>query len=254
MQFRSLALAATALVSLAACNKKQDTNVSSSSDVQHVAAAAVPPPAGKAWTDVVSLTPEGGVQMGNPDAPVKIVEYASFSCPHCKKFEEEGGDAIQAKYVSTGKVSYEFRSFLIHPMDAPMTLLMYCRGPEPFFALAKQLYAGQDAFMAPIIALKPEELQAIQTQTPQQQFQKYIDVMGLYPWFAARGLPRAQADKCLTDSKASEALSANQTTAETKYSVNSTPSFFINGALWNPPAETSPLWAQLDTQLTKMLN
>ncbi|NIJ08264.1 protein-disulfide isomerase [Sphingomonas vulcanisoli] len=246
MKARSLALAATAFLALAACGKKQDTP---SATTDHVTAAAVPPPAGKSWTDVVSVTPEGGVRMGNPDAPVKIVEYASFTCPHCKKFEDEGGDALPQKYVSTGKVSYEFRSFLIHGPDAPITLLMMCRGAEPFFALTKQIYAGQDAFMAPLIAMTPADNQALQGLPPQQQFQKLLDTMGLFPWFAARGLPRAQAEKCLADQKAQDQLSATQDRAQTKDGVNQTPSFFLNGVLQSDVST----WPALDAKLTQMI-
>ena len=246
MKSRPLAIAAIALLALGACSKKDGAD---SSATQHATVAAVPPIAGKSWTDMVSITPEGGMRMGNPDAPVKIVEYASFTCPHCKRFEDEASDALPRKYVATGKVSYEFRSFLIHGPDAPITLLMNCRGAEPFFALSKQLYAAQDAWMAKLIAMPAAEQQALQNLPPQQQFQKMLDVMGLYSFFAARGLPRAQADKCLTDQAALDKLTADQDRASTKENVSSTPSFFVNGAL---QSEIST-WPQLDAKLATMV-
>ena len=252
MKARSLALSATALLALAACNRKQDTNVGANGAIAHVDAAPVPPPPGKSWAEVVSMTPEGGVRMGNPDAPVKLIEYASFTCPHCQKFDADAGDALPQKYVSTGKVSYEFRTFLIHGPDGPMSLLMFCRGAEPFFALKKQLYANQETFLAPLEAMTPADQQALQALPPGQQFVKLMDTMGLFPFFAARGLPRAEAEKCLADQDAQSKLSANQTVGESKYGVNSTPSFFINGVLWTQPSETSPTWPQLDAALAKM--
>ena len=246
---RSFAAAALLALALPACSKK------SSDTTTNVAApqgpvAAVPPPAGKQWTDVVSETADGGYLMGNPNAPVKLVEYASFSCPHCKHFEETGADPLKEKYVSTGKVSWEFRSFLIHPMDAPLTLLMRCRGPEPFFALTEQLYAGQDAMMAKYIALSPAEQQRVGNLPPIENFKAQTEEGGLYGFFGARGLPRAKADACLSDQKTIDQLTAWQSKYQ-EDGIIETPSFMINGVLWEQPSRGAEIWPQLDTALTQ---
>ena len=245
---RSFAAAALVAVALAACSKKTDNNTVNVVE-SHGPIAAVPPPAGKQWTDVVSATAEGGYVMGNPNAPVKLVEYASFSCPHCKHFAETGVDPLKSKYVATGKVSWEFRSFLIHSMDAPLTLLMRCRGPEPFFALTEQLFAQQDDMMKKFIAMSPAEQQRIGALPPAENFKAQAEIGGLYGFFGARGLPRPQADACLSDQKATDQISA----WASKYSedgINSTPSFAINGTLWEYET-TSDIWPQLDQALTR---
>jgi len=245
---RSFAAAALVALALTACSKKSATSDTS------VAApggpiAAVPPPPGKQWTDVVSETAEGGYVMGNPNAPVKLVEYASFSCPHCKHFEATGAATLKSKYVATGKVSWEFRSYLIHSMDAPLTLLMRCRGPEPFFALTEQLYAQQDDMMKKFIAIPPAEQQRIASLPPAENFKAQAEQGGLYGFFGARGLPRAQADACLSDQKLTDQIAA----WNNKYAqdgINMTPSFAINGTLWDYVA-TSEVWPQLDQALTR---
>lgn len=245
---RSFAAAALVAVALTACSKK-----SASSDVTVAApsgpVAAVPPPAGKQWTDVVSETAEGGYVMGNPNAPVKLVEYASFSCPHCKHFAETGADPLKTKYVATGKVSWEFRSFLIHSMDAPLTLLMRCRGPEPFFALTEQLYAGQDDMMKKFLAIPAAEQQRVGSLPPIDNFKAQAEEGGLYGFFGVRGLPRAQADACLSNQKAIDQLN----TWTSKYSedgINKTPTFVINGTVWDSDS-TGEMWPQLDQALTR---
>jgi protein-disulfide isomerase len=53
---------------------------------------------GKAWSDVIVPTAEGGLVMGNPNAPVKMVEYGSLSCPHCAKLAQDGMDKIVNTY------------------------------------------------------------------------------------------------------------------------------------------------------------
>jgi protein-disulfide isomerase len=241
MTKRSLVLLAVALLAIGGCSKKGAPAAAPAGT--HV--AAVPPPAGKQWTDVVRATPEGGMLMGNPDAPVKLVEYASFTCPHCMHFEETGAEPLKAKYISTGKVSWEFRSFLIHGPDAPLTLLMNCRGPAPYFALAEQLYAAQDEFMKKIVAMPPAQQQAVVAMPPVQQFKTLMDVGGLYGFFAARGLPRAQADACLSDQKAIDTMTAQQTKIQ-QDGINQTPTFVINGQ-----QQQAATWEQLDPLLAQ---
>ena len=75
--------------------------------------AAVTAPAGQSWLDTVAQT-EGGFRVGNPDAPVKLIEYGARSCPTCGAFAREGAEPLLNNYVASGKVSFEFRDFLVH--------------------------------------------------------------------------------------------------------------------------------------------
>jgi protein-disulfide isomerase len=226
MKSRRFAIIALATIALAGCKKQgADTGpVASGTPV-----ASVAPPAGKSWTEVVTPTPEGGMVMGNPNAPVKFVEYASFTCPHCMKFEADAADSLKANYITSGKVSWEFRSFLIHGPDAPVTLLMNCRGADAYFPLAQQLYATQNDWLMKLVNLPADQQQELQNMTPANQFKKMVDVMGLYAFMGARGMPKAQAEACLIDQKAIDALTANQNRYQTVDNINGTPTFFING-------------------------
>ncbi|WP_162875451.1 thioredoxin domain-containing protein [Sphingomonas crusticola] len=240
----SLALAALMALALAGCSKKSaDTPGGVTAPATPV--AAVPPPAGKQWTDVVTATPEGGYLMGNPNAPVKLVEYASFTCPHCQLFAKTGVEPLKAKYISSGRVSWEFRSFTIHGQDMPLTMLMNCRGAEPFFTLSEQLYANQDAIVQKFVAAPPAELQRIAGLAPVDNFKAQAEIGGLYGFFGARGMPRAQAEACLADTKAIDQITAWQTKYQ-EDGVNSTPTFFINGEKQNVGE-----WEQLEPLLAQ---
>ena len=246
---RSILLVAVAALALAACSKKSADTADSVAKPQ-APVAAVPPPAGKQWTDVVEATPDGGFRMGNPNAPVKLVEYASFTCPHCKHFTQTGVEPLKSKYISTGKVSWEFRSYLIHAQDAPITMLMYCRGAEPFFPLTEQLYATQDQMMEKFIAMPAAEQQRIAGLPPAENFKAQAEAGGLYGFFAARGLPRAQADACLSNQKMLDQITQWQAKIQ-EAGINSTPSFAINGTVWEAPNTTGEIWPQLDVALTQ---
>ena len=66
-----------------------------------------------------AATPAGGFVMGNPNAKVKLIEYGSLTCPHCREFDEKGVQPLIANYVKTGQVSWEFRNYVRDAFDLP---------------------------------------------------------------------------------------------------------------------------------------
>ncbi|CAN5562214.1 hypothetical protein BH09PSE4_BH09PSE4_20840 [soil metagenome] len=219
-----IAFAALAALVLASCGS--GTGGNSSAPAAPVASAA--PPAGKLWTDVVSATPEGGYVMGNPNAPIKLVEYGSRLCPTCGAFANTGMKTLEATYVASGKVSYEFREFMVHgPPDFAPALLGRCAGAGPFFPLLEQMFAAQpavlpklEAAMAPMAKLQGQPATVVSTAWAEQ--------LGFIDFVKQRGIPEAQARACLGDQKANEAL-ALMTDKASGLGVSGTPTFFING-------------------------
>lgn len=193
--------------------------------------AAVAAPNGGDWTQTASLTGEGGYLMGNPNAPVKLVEYASYTCPHCAEFAEAGTQTLEDKYVKSGRVSWEFRPFLLFPTDPGITLLVRCQGPAAAFLLADQLYATQREWVGRIQAL-PEEQQAQFNQLgPLQQMPALIQASGLDQFFRQRGMPEAKISSCLADQRETEKIVAIRDRASRDFKVTGTPTFFINGEM-----------------------
>src|SRR6478735_1491986 len=86
------------------------------------------------WSKVAVRKADGSFVQGNPDAKLKLVEYLSFTCPHCAHFEHEAIGPLTAKYIRTGLVSYEVRHAVRDGYDLAATLLARCSGPGPFFA------------------------------------------------------------------------------------------------------------------------
>jgi len=228
-----------AVVALAACNKPAaDTPAAAK-------VAAVPAPAGKSWTDVVSATAEGGYRMGNPNAPVQLVEYGSFTCPHCKRFEAEGLPAVKRDYVASGRVSYEFRPFLIHSPDPMATLLIACRGAATFFPMSEQAYAAQDTWLNKLVAVPAKVQESWSSLPPADQMQAMAKASGLKTFLAARGLSPAEADKCLSDPLGPSKLIGIRDHATNDLGVNGTPTFFLNGQI----VQDASAWEQLEPAL-----
>lgn len=251
MPRRPLAAALSFALALTACSKKADEAGGSAQQTTPLPTgpvAAVAPPAGKSWTEVASMTPEGGVRIGNPDAPVKFVEYASLTCPHCRDFTKEAAEPMQSKYVATGKVSWEYRPFILNSLDIAAFLLARCRGAEPFFKLAEQAYADQEAWVGKYMQMTPDQQAQMQATDPSQLFKKIAAAAGLDSFFKVRGLPSDQADKCLGDTAAAQALADNTNKATNDQGVTGTPTFFINGT----KAEDLHLWTDVDKRLGQL--
>ena len=207
---------------LLACHKADGAGTSPGGTAARVAA-----PAGKSWSDVVAPTADGGMVMGNPHAAIKLLEYGSLSCPHCAHLANEGMAKLIGTYVNSGQVSYEYRSFAIHGIDIPLTVLARCGDKSTFFGLVEQLYANQDALLKRAMAGQ-EQAKTAETLPPAQRLVAISDAYGFTQFFSARGVPVAKAHACLANTAAAEAV-AKQAETWGNAGVDSTPSLFING-------------------------
>jgi protein-disulfide isomerase len=240
--FRPAALVLTAALALAACNKGEATPGVPSGD----ALAKVAAPAGTAWSDTVSENADGGFVMGNPNAPIKLVEYGSLSCPHCAKLSQEGTEKLKTEYVDSGRVSWEFRSFAIHPQDVPLTILATCGGKDTFFPLMEQVYTNFDA-MSAVYNDKAavDRANAASTLPPAQRFPALASALGYVDFFAQRGVSADQANKCLADPARAQKV-ASLAEQYGNAGINGTPTLLINGTTVD-----GNTWAVLEPLLQK---
>ncbi|TZG24633.1 thioredoxin domain-containing protein [Sphingomonas montanisoli] len=225
-------LAATAMVlalATAACQKKADEAQAPLGNATAPAASAAAPYSGQDWTLTTAKTPEGGFRMGNPDAPVKLVEYASITCPHCRDFTKAAGEPLRNEFVKTGKVSWEYRNFVMNPLDVAATLVARCQGPEPFFAMVDQLYASQTQWIGKFNSVDEAKLRQLGTLPQGQQFEQLVTLTGLDEFFKTHGVPADKINGCLTDKKALDELLKIRDYGVNTDKVDGTPSFFING-------------------------
>jgi protein-disulfide isomerase len=234
------------LLALAACNKGDATgNAPPAATGATAAAAATKPPAGQQWTDVVVKTPDNGFRMGNPNAPVKLVEYGSRTCPVCGMFGREGFQPLQQNYVKSGKVSFEFREYMVHGQpDVPASLLGICAGPAVFFPMLEQMYQAQAPIEEKLGSPEGQALfQKMANAKPVDVANAWADYLGYIDFVKQRGIPETKARACLADTKALDRISAGMRDADSK-GVTGTPSFFINGQ-----KADAITWSQLEPAL-----
>jgi protein-disulfide isomerase len=239
----ALSALATSALGLAACSKDGGTGNVTATAAAPV--AAVTAPAGKNWMQTVVKTPEGGFRTGNPDAPIKLIEYGSRLCPTCGAFATSGMDPLQKTYVASGKVSYEFRDFMVHgaPDFAP-ALLGRCGGETPFFPILEQMFFEQKTILPKFEGA--QEFQAsLQGKPPAAVFTAWAEKLGYIDFVKQRGIPEAKARACLNDMTQIEALSTMTEKAGNEMKVTGTPTFFLNGQM----LENQVSWPQVEASL-----
>lgn len=223
MKFRFLGAAAAASLALAGCGGGGN-NLNQAAASQNTPLPQIAAPNNGDWTTVVEETPENGYRMGNPNAPVKLVEYASITCHVCAEFSETGHSELVNEFVKSGQVSWEYRFYPIFPTDPGLFMLLRCQGPGPFFGLSEQLYATQSQWTQ---RAQPAGAQ-IQGLPLAQQPAAWVRATELDQFFRQRGLPQGRIDQCLANQEELQRLAASKERGD-REGVTGTPSFFING-------------------------
>ena len=221
---KKLLLATAALLTVTACNDKAtDKGAAGTGDGKSIAA-----PAGAKWSETTAITPDGGMLMGNPNAPVKVIEYGALTCSHCAEFAEKSKAELTAM-VDKGTVSYEFRTFLLNALDVPAALLARCNGAGAFFPIADQMFAAQRDWLGKAQALTPDDQKELSALAPAQQPAALASKLGLVDFVRQRGVSEEKAKACLADAKAIDALVALTDKGVREFKVQGTPTFVING-------------------------
>lgn len=240
-----VSLAALSLLAIAGCGGGTG-NAADAAASPTAAVANATAPAGKSWIDTVRATPEGGFVMGNPNAPLKLIEYGSRLCPFCGEFGRTGFPQLRDKYIVSGKVSYEFRDYPIHgAMDLAPILLGHCTDdPATFFPILDQMFEAQPAIL-PKAEGAIEKVRAMSNPTPNQVAMAFASGMGLIDFMKQRGLPEAKARQCLSDPKRIDQIAQRTKAANDKFQVQSTPTFILNGDVLS----SVDRWEKLETVL-----
>jgi len=153
------------------------------------------------------------MMIGEADAPVTIIEYASYTCPHCARFHEDVFKDIKANYIDTGKVNFIYREVYFDRFGLWAGMLARCAGPDRFFGIAELLYDQQADWSR---AGEPADVAAA------------LRRLGL-----SAGLSGDQIDACMQDGEMAQAMVAVYQANAEKDNVRATPSFLINGEAYS---------------------
>ena len=175
-----------------------------------------PPAAGLPTTAVASTADKsallairpGDHVLGDPKAPITVIEYASFTCPHCAHFHTQILPEIKKKWIDTGKVKLIYRDFPLDQVAAKAAQIAECAGNDRYFGVIDLIFRGQPTWAT--------------ASDPIAELAKPLRIAGMGEKEIKECLANeAKANEVVADAKGGETLG-----------VNSTPSLFINGQLY----------------------
>ncbi len=147
--------------------------------------------------------------LGAEDAPVTIIEYASYTCPHCATFHAGPYKQLKADYIDTGKVRFIFREVYFDKYGLWASMIARCGGPEKFFGISDLIFDGQAEWTQ---AGSPTEI-----------------VDGLRKIGRLAGIETEALEACLQDAEMAQTLVAWYQQNVEADGITATPSFIVNG-------------------------
>ena len=164
--------------------------------------------------------------LGDPDAPVTIIEYASLTCPHCAQFHNEVLPALKERYIDPGKVRLIYRDFPLDQVALAAAALAHCAGPDRYFSMLDAMFETQSNWARendPIAALKR------------------LGKLG--------GLTEERMQACLNDQQLTDGILQTRLEGQNQYEIGSTPTFVIDGKTYSGSRDVEEFGELLDPLL-----
>jgi len=150
--------------------------------------------------------------IGDPEAPVTIIEYASMSCSHCADFHNNTLEDLKSEYIDTGKVKFVFRDFPFNYPALAGSMMMRCIPNDSRYDYMNALYKLQKSWVFRDHGKTKAEL---------------------YKIMQSGGMKQIEFDACLADVDLENALLEDVMSAQREFNIRSTPTFIVNGVLYS---------------------
>ena len=181
------------------------------------------------WTKVVSKTATGSYLIGNPKAKVKLVEYLSYTCPHCAEFLAESSPVLKGQMVRSGSTSIEFRNAVREKLDLSAALLARCAGPGGFVGATDAMFAQQESWYERGYRYQMANEARLAMYPEAGQLRALADGAGLTDLMRGRGMSNAAIDACFANQ--AELMTIATMTSGAWAKIDGTPAFEVNGKL-----------------------
>lgn len=179
----------------------------------------------------------GDVVLGQADAPVTIIEYASLTCPHCANFHEVTYPEIKAKYIDTGKAKLILREVYFDQFGLWAAMTARCGGEMSYYRMVNSFLGKQKTWYL-------DHVRAYnQTKNAGPIIEEIMKIGRL------AGLSNERMNSCLNDQALLERMVTDFQTTSAEDNVTGTPTFFINGDLLKGESSVSAMSAAIDKHL-----
>lgn len=144
--------------------------------------------------------------LGDPNAPIEIIEYSSMTCPHCAAFHVNTLPELKAQYLDTGRAKLVFREFPLDRVALGVSVIARCMGEERFFDFIDVMFRTQEQWS--------------RSEDPIGEIKKIVRMGGQDP---------DMVDACLEDQALIDGILAIRLAGDEEYNISSTPTFIVNG-------------------------
>jgi protein-disulfide isomerase len=183
----------------------------------------------KPWTTVAALAPSGSYVIGNPRAKVKLIEYVSYTCPHCGHFARESAAVLKGQMIASGSTSLEVRNSIHDRYDLIAATLARCSGPALFPRMHEQLYARQEEWLNKAMAFDKTSGQSPAGATPDEKMRELANGAGLIDVAKSAGMTDASITACFaTEANLAKTIEVARVMQD---KIKGTPAFELNGKL-----------------------
>lgn len=173
--------------------------------------------------------------LGDPNAPLTVIEYAMFSCPHCAYFNRDTFPLVKKEYIDTGKVRWVFREVYFNKPGLWAAMIARCAPADRYFGIADLVFSTQSAWMMNPDGTVKDDASMVQA---------------LYRIGRQAGLSDAEMDKCMNDRAFAESLVAAYQKNAAADAIDSTPTFIMNG---KKVGSGDMAWDEFKAELDKAL-
>ncbi len=190
------------------------------------------------WSTTVGKTVSGNYVIGNPNAKVKLVEYVSYTCPHCGEFLKESGPVLRGQMVRSGSTRIEVRGAIREKLDQTAQMLARCSGPKGFAGTTDAMFAQQEAWVNRGYGYLQFNESRIKLYPEASKMRALADASGLADLVKARGMTDAAINACFANQAELATLAVNSDhawaamNAATAPEPGGTPTFEVNGKLY----------------------
>ena len=218
MKLRNILIASTAAVAIAGTGATVYLAAGGGTD----SAAGLPAGAGEAIADTADQAGGGDLQavqsgnvmavgddehvLGDPDAPITIIEYSSLTCPHCASFHKDTLPKLKQAWIEPGKAKLVYRHYPLDRLALAGALVANCFEGKRFFAVMDMLFAQQRQWS--------------RADNPGQALQRLA---------SQAGMDSETFNQCLSDQQEAEKIMSRQQAGRDQAEVQSTPTFLIDG-------------------------
>jgi hypothetical protein len=198
------------------------------------------------WSATVTRT-ERGHLIGNPKAEAKLIEFISYTCPHCAHFAMEGDPAIDLTLLGPGKMSVEVRPVIRNVLDLIVTLMVQCGDPSGFKDRHRAFMYSQNQWLAKFMNA-PRSQQEIWARGNKADRMNAASALGLADILVQRGQPLAEVNACVMNDTAVNTIMRASVEDRSEFQYPGTPSFALDGKLLNEVHDWSALYPVLSAR------